>query len=152
MIPKNVIDWLKNIEGADLEIEDLLNKLCVLVAANPLAVKEKVINYLRFQPSLKKASIGEVACYLNMSDRTLSRKLKNENSSFQQLLDNERRRRCLNYLQNQLDNGAQLSELLGYSNPAYFYQAFKSWTHISYAEAKRKMAEKLDNIDVIFDV
>ena len=59
--------------------------------------------------------------------RTLRRRLKLENSSFQQLTNEVRYRLAREYLGNSTLPVEDISELLGYSTPGNFSAAFKRW-------------------------
>lgn len=62
-----------------------------------------------------------------VSSRTLKRKLNQEGTSFQKVLDETRKELALNYLQDQKLNLQETSIKLGYSDIANFNRAFKRW-------------------------
>lgn len=70
----------------------------------------------------------EVAERLHMSSRTLARKLQEDGSTFQQLLDEARRRDACKLIENSPLSLAEISTQLGYTNPANFTRAFRKWT------------------------
>ncbi len=69
-----------------------------------------------------------IAERLNMSPRTLRRKLQDHGSNYKKLLDDVRRRDALTLLDNPEIEIQKIAALLGYENPANFTRAFKSWT------------------------
>jgi AraC-like DNA-binding protein len=72
-------------------------------------------------------SLSDVAARLRMSARTLQRSLAREGTSFQQLVDDERRARA----EQLLEQGAALKEAalrVGYSDPSALARARKRWT------------------------
>jgi len=73
-------------------------------------------------------SIDTLARTLNLSPRTISRKLKLENTSFQEILDEERKCQAINYLTKTELSITQISHELNFSDSAYFSRAFKKWT------------------------
>ena len=75
----------------------------------------------------KVLSIGDVARQLNMSERTLRRRLTNEDRSFRQILADVRRDVCEIYLDEQTRSMVEISQLLGYSEHSAFIRAFRSW-------------------------
>lgn len=152
MINRLDTSWLAKKNYSEQEIDDFMDQLYLCRAYKISDVKGRVDIFLRHQKNMEKSSITAAAKSLNMSERTLSRRLKKQNTSFQQLLNNERKRRCFHYLQNDIDNGAEISQLLGFSNPAYFYQAFKQWTQLSFTEAKKYVAENRRDVGAIFDL
>jgi len=72
-------------------------------------------------------SIEEIAHQLNMSQRTLSRRLKERQTSYQQILNEVRAGLSKEYLINTSLTIAQVSTLVGFSEPNTFSKAFKKW-------------------------
>lgn len=64
----------------------------------------------------------------DMSVRTLHRNLKKEGTSFQQILEDMRKRIALNYLQCHSLDIKEIAFRLGYANVSAFYRAFSRWT------------------------
>lgn len=82
-------------------------------------------------------SLEEVADGLGMASWTLRRKLRDEGTSFQALLDESRRDLALAYMK---DVGLSLGEIayiLGFSTPGAFQRAFKRWTGVTPGEYRR---------------
>ena len=77
-----------------------------------------------------------VAQSLNMSARTLRRKLHDENSSFRQLVDELRRDMAIRYLRDTALTVEDIAETLGFSDAANFRQAFRKWTKATPHEFK----------------
>ncbi|MFD0949131.1 AraC family transcriptional regulator ligand-binding domain-containing protein [Paraperlucidibaca wandonensis] len=69
----------------------------------------------------------EAAAALFMGKRTLSRKLKEENSSFRQVRDEILSRRAATYLRDTQLSVEAIALLLGYHDTASFRRAFKRW-------------------------
>ena len=72
-----------------------------------------------------------MASLLNVSLRSLQRKLKEEGTSFKALLEDTRRELAESYIR---DNSLSISEityLLGFSEPGNFTRAFKRWHRLS---------------------
>jgi len=78
----------------------------------------------------------DVAQDLNMSARTLRRKLGEENSSFRQVLDELRRDIAIRYLRETDLTVEDISESLGFSDAANFRQPFRRWTKAAPYEFK----------------
>ena len=56
------------------------------------------------------------------------RKLRDEGTSFQQLKDIIRRDRAMHFLSQTTISINEVAERVGYSDPAVFTRAFRSWT------------------------
>lgn len=73
-------------------------------------------------------SMAETAQKLAVSSRTLQRRLQEEGTSFQQELSDLREELANHYLVNTPYSSAEISFLLGYSDPSSFFRAFRLWT------------------------
>jgi AraC-like DNA-binding protein len=71
---------------------------------------------------------ASVASALNMSTRTLQRKLTENQQSFRRLLNETRRELALQYIQHENIPVLEICYRLGFSEPANFTRAFKQWT------------------------
>ena len=72
-----------------------------------------------------------VAGKLNMTTRTLRRKLADEGVSFQQLKDGLRRDQAINLLGVNGLTIATVGQRIGFAEPAAFSRAFRQWTGMS---------------------
>jgi AraC-like DNA-binding protein len=72
--------------------------------------------------------IDRVASALGCSRQTLYRRLKAEGLTFEQVLDDLRRRRALNLVRDAALPVKEIGYRLGFSDPAAFSRAFKRWT------------------------
>jgi AraC-like DNA-binding protein len=77
---------------------------------------------------MQPRSFGDIAGDVNMSERTLRRKLREENTSFRNLLDELRMEMAVKYLRDTDLTVEAISESLGFSDAANFRQAFRRWT------------------------
>jgi len=75
--------------------------------------------------------IEKVASDLNMSSRTLRRRLTEHSLTFEALLEQVRRARSLNLLANPEMPIERITEEVGYSDVRSFRRAFKRWTGMS---------------------
>lgn len=75
-----------------------------------------------------RSSVQEVADLLGLSTRSLQRHLRNEGTSFQQVLNETRERLARHYLRHSAMTGAEISFMLGYDDPNSFFRAFRNWT------------------------
>jgi AraC-like DNA-binding protein len=73
----------------------------------------------------------EIASALCMSERTLQRRLQDEGTSFQQLLDGTRRELAQQYLRQRHVSLVQATYLLGFADQSIFHRACKRWFNAS---------------------
>jgi AraC-like DNA-binding protein len=78
---------------------------------------------------MRSRSFRDVASDLHMSERTLRRKLREENTSFRNLVDQLRMEMAIKYLRDTDLTVEAISESLGFSDAANFRQAFRRWTN-----------------------
>jgi len=74
---------------------------------------------------------GTIAQSLNVSLRSLQRKLNKEETNFKALLESTRRELALNYIRETHRSLGEITYLLGFSEPSNFTRAFKRWTGVS---------------------
>lgn len=87
-------------------------------------VRQSIINLIKPQfPTLE-----QVADNLNVSTRTLQRKLKEENQTFKSLLNDLKKQWAFDYLKNPSLSVKEIAYLLDYSEPSAFVRSFKKWT------------------------
>ena len=73
-------------------------------------------------------SFEELTGLLNMSARTLRRRLEREGTSYQRIKDNARRDVAIELLSQQGMTVSEVAELVGFSDPSAFHRSFKKWT------------------------
>jgi AraC-like DNA-binding protein len=73
-------------------------------------------------------SLAGIAKDLGMSPRTLQRRLRDQKSSFQDLVDDVRRELALRYVREARMEMNEISDALGYAQPEAFWRAFRRWT------------------------
>jgi AraC-like DNA-binding protein len=78
-----------------------------------------------------KPSLEGIAKLLYKSPRSVQRLLKEEGTSFQQILDQVRESLAKYYLKTRNLNIDEISYLLGFSEASAFRKAFKKWTRMS---------------------
>lgn len=77
-----------------------------------------------------------IAKALNVSVRSLQRKLKEEGTTFKTLVDETRRDLALQYIKDSTASINEMAYLLGYSEHANFSRAFKRWTGVTPSAAR----------------
>ncbi len=88
------------------------------------AVVSKIVEHLPDGPPSQKA----IAEAMHVSNRTLQRKLKDEGTSFIDLLQDARLSLARKYLAQPQRSIVEIAYLLGFSEPSTFSRAFKRWT------------------------
>jgi AraC-like DNA-binding protein len=80
-----------------------------------------------------------VAQALHLSQRTLQRRLQEEGTSFQQLLDDTRRELAEQYLAQPNLALLEVAYLLGFADPSNFFRAFRRWFDITPGEYRTRL-------------
>lgn len=80
-----------------------------------------------------------VAGELNMSPRTLQRKLSDEGTSFSAVLDGTRRELAIRLLGDKTMTFCEISYLLGFSEESSFSRSFRRWTGTSPTEYRKHL-------------
>lgn len=75
-----------------------------------------------------KAGVEQVAKALNVSVRTLCRRLEEENTAFQQVKDEVRRDIAIDRLTNSNAPISTIADELGFGDTSSFHRAFRTWT------------------------
>lgn len=91
----------------------------------------EVYQLLSRQLKNQVSTLEEIAVLLQLTPRTLLRRLKDEGSSFQAVKDMVRRDKAIYYLTSQGASVSEISERLGFSDASVFTRAFRSWTGVS---------------------
>jgi AraC-like DNA-binding protein len=99
------------------------------------AVERLLRSQLRDQPKL-----NDVAHTLNLSERSLRRKLAESGRIFREIHDRVRAERALQLLQAGSLSVAAIGSEVGFSDPREFRRAFKRWTGMAPQEARRAAA------------
>ncbi len=72
-----------------------------------------------------------IANRLHMSPQTLRRRLKEENTSYQEIKDHLRRDQAIYYLSRNDYPINEIAHLIGFTEPSTFHRAFKKWTGLT---------------------
>jgi AraC-like DNA-binding protein len=83
-------------------------------------------------------SLEELASVINVSSRTLRRRLADEGASYSSMLDEERHARALLLLRSPELSVKDVAQRLGYSDVANFMRAFRRWTGQTPAAFRRE--------------
>lgn len=104
---------------------------------------ERVEALVRLDPA--DVTLDDVSERLHVSPRTLQRRLSDEDTSFQAIVDEVRREYALRYLRASDLPMSEISYRLGYSEPSAFFRAVRRWTGMT---AQTYREEKPDTTPV----
>jgi AraC-like DNA-binding protein len=82
--------------------------------------------------------VDVIAKRLGLTARSLQRRLKDEGTTFNAVREDVRRQLSRRFLEDGLSI-AEISFLLGFSEPSAFFRAFKRWTGQTPLEARRRL-------------
>ena len=124
-------DVLTPIIGYHQEILDVLEEIAegkLVEQQSGLEVGHSVEKWISRNWQNGFPQIGEAAEALHMSVRTLQRRLKEEGTSFQQIVEECHRQMGISLLKNTSLGVNEISLMLGYADARAFRRAFKRWT------------------------
>jgi AraC-like DNA-binding protein len=111
--------------AAKLAVEQCERELALLDESDDIPMRVRAV----LSPGANGyPDLDSVATRLFMSSRTLKRRLQQHGQTFQQLLDEVRRRDAIRLLGNAGLTLEQIAYRLGYADPANFTRAFRKWT------------------------
>ena len=95
---------------------------------------------------LRRLHLGEprredVAHTLALTERTLQRRLHDEHTSFQQLLDATRRELAASHLADPRYTLGQIADLLGFADQSNFFRACRRWFGVSPGRYREQLAQ-----------
>lgn len=111
--------------GGSEPAQAMLTPLLVSRVDGAQTVAVKVEGVMRALLPFSSCNRKNVAQIVNLSERSLQRRLAEAGMTFQQLRDRVRADIALKYLRQSSLRAAQIGEILGYSEPAAFSRAFR---------------------------
>jgi len=121
--------------------EQECNQMC-----QRLKVKETMTDQVRQEILFKKESFpsfSELSRHLNISTRTLRRRLTDEKTSYKSLVAAIRKTKAVDLLKTTDRPVEKIAAELGYSDLSNFYRAFKRWTGKNPGFYRRKPAKNI---------
>jgi AraC-like DNA-binding protein len=101
------------------------------------SVECQIVRYLQENMGIRPISMQDAARRLNVTTRTLQRRLKKENTSYVSIREKIRFKQAQLYLIETSTNIDEIASRLGFSEPTNFYHAFKRWASMSPGEYRR---------------
>lgn len=89
------------------------------------------------------ASPEKIAAALGMSGRSLQRRLKEQGTSFVQVLRDTRRELAVGYLRERQCSVTEIAFLLGFEDASAFARAFRTWTGVSPSEFRAQRCSRV---------
>ncbi len=139
--PAEILD--REIKTYDPQVKEVLSSLRENLKGK-LASRGDIIRDVKLnlrRDSGHFPSLEQVASSLAMSSRTLRRRLREKNTSFQELLDAERHQVAIQFLLDTTMNIQQIAEYCGFNDAQNFSQAFRRWQGMSPTEFRSAQAE-----------
>lgn len=124
--------------AASMPTHAMLRRVLVSNRDSAKAVVAKVESTMRALMPFSACSREQVAGLVALSERSLQRRLAEGGTTFQALRDGVRADIAMKYLSQSNLQAAQVSEILGYTEPAAFTRAFKRQHGITPREARRQ--------------
>jgi AraC-like DNA-binding protein len=132
VLRREVLDY--PVQAADNELLKILKRHCRLILGQPRRTKALAYEVRELITALLPSGqpmIDDVARELDMSSRTLRRRLADEGLVYKDIVDDVRHKLALSYLQDKRIGLKQVVYLLGYADLAAFNHAFHRWTGTS---------------------
>lgn len=131
------------IKTADSGLLRILERYCREILGRRPAVPTLVYQVRELITDLLttgEPNIDTVAAELNISSRTLERRLRARGLTYRRVLDDLRRQLAERYLADERLGLSQITYLLGYSEPTAFNRAFRRWTGITPTQFRKAAA------------
>ncbi len=117
-------------------LKDKVEQLLARLSEQP-SLSTRVRTHLMSQLQYANIGVDTTARHFNMSERTLRRQLKEEGTTYKQILSDLRRELAIKYLEDNDLSNKEIALLLGYAELSTFHRAFKSWTKLTPSEFRR---------------
>lgn len=116
----------------------------MIVPSDVTSYERKIRSYILATKSaqLSFPQFDHMAEVLGLSPQTLRRRLKDEGTSFRDIVEGIRRDVAIQHLIRTEQSVAQISEMVGYSEPRAFTRAFHTWTGMSPRTYRRTFIER----------
>jgi len=144
IIKQEALSWplLQRDDNAFSNLKDICN-LRLATVTKDRSLSEKVMDEISPLLEGQTPSIEQVADSIGMPPWTLRRKLQDDNTSFQALLNETRQGLAESYMKDTDLAIGEVAYLLGFSSPTAFQRAFKRWTDESPGQYRKiKRSEK----------
>lgn len=138
VLASEVLD--RRVSAADAELSrivtDHADRLLAVCHQQPETMADLVRRQLVNGMAHGQISLKAIARHLNLSERSLQRRLNEQGARFTDLVDEVRRELAMRYVSEQRLVLGEVAYLLGFSDHSSFHRAFKRWTGMTPAAAR----------------
>ena len=132
----------ERVHGADPVLEAAVIKYAAELLDRPDAdgadaIRSRLRRHLVGNMQSGHVALQAAARHLGMTTRTLQRRLRDEGTSFNALLDDVRRDVALTQMRGRRQSIDELAFVLGFEKTSSFHRAFKRWTGLTPGEFRR---------------
>ncbi|MCY1361017.1 HTH-type transcriptional regulator VirS [compost metagenome] len=113
--------------------------------SQPVSLLSEVSQAIAAELRLGRVGLVQVAESLNMSVRTLQRRLGDLDLEFGELVEEVRRALALEYVGNSSYRLTDVALMLGYAEPSSFSRAFRRWTELTPREFRKRAGKQRSN-------
>ncbi len=111
-----------------------------LIEESPI---ESVTQFIIHQLPLGVPELEQAAKQLQISVRTLQRKLSDHHQTFSAMVDNIRQELAISYLKNTNTKIIYIAQMIGFSEQSAFHRAFKRWTKQTPKQFREQSIKKM---------
>lgn len=136
-LPRAILDY--PIPGADAGLSRIVTAHAeqLLAACATPDIAAGVRRHLAENMANGPLTLAQIAARMQLSERSLQRRLESEGTRFTRLADEVRKELALRYIADPHLELGEVAYLLGFSEPSPFHRAFKRWTGMTPAAARR---------------
>ncbi len=109
----------------------------LVMADDSTSLKAQIVALIGRDFSMPIPTAKEVANTLNMSLSKLRRRLLEEDTTFQQIKDDCRKKSAINYMNSPQLSINDVAGLMGFDEPSAFFRSFKRWTGLTPGEYRQ---------------
>lgn len=111
--------------------------------SNPMQLEDRLRVLIRQLLPLGQCNIQQLSVLLQVDVRTLQRRLKEKNTSYQTILADERKTMAIRYLTESDVSMSHLADLLGFAELSVFSRSFKSWVGMTPTQYLKQASHRL---------
>ncbi|MEH6577307.1 MAG: AraC family transcriptional regulator ligand-binding domain-containing protein [Amphritea sp.] len=109
----------------------------IVMVENDDSLTSQVVAMIGKDFSRELPGADDVAFKLHMSVSTLRRRLAEENTSYQKIKDECRKKAAINYMDSPQLSINDVAALMGFDEPSAFFRSFKKWTGMTPGEYRK---------------